>query len=94
MLVPPAWKPATPSYAHPFIRSCDSCTNKSPRFANIDVVLITEWLKEPEQTQYFTRWLGLDERALGFNISFDTQKNPRRYDRTWPDGEPRPEDDH
>lgn len=60
----------------------------------MDVVLITEWLKEPEQTQYFTQRLGLDERALGFNISFDAQKNPRRYDRTWPDGELRPEDDH
>lgn len=55
----------------------------------MDVVLITEWLTDPDQMAYFTRRLGLDEAALGFNITFGSKQKRKRPPRLHPerDGE-------
>ena len=53
--------------------------------ANIDVVLITEWLNDADQTAHFARRLGLDEAALGFNITFGSKKKRKRPPQLHPE---------
>lgn len=52
-------------------------------------MLITEFLNDADQTAYFTRRLGLDEAALGFNITFGSKKKRKHPPQLHPerDGE-------